>query len=153
MACRVLEKKKCTVSAELSLSLIHIFLAVVPGRIILRGYEFLTVLLGRLSFCTWIGGKPEVWQIVGYYLVLAAAVWIYRAGCLLYTSDIQILNIAELLLFVFMICTCIRIYRQKKQKGKISLKTLIMFLPHNPARHVLPAAVDRNHGKTRMDRT
>ena len=39
------------------------FLAVVPGRIILRGYEFLTVLLGRLSFCTWIGGKPEVWQI------------------------------------------------------------------------------------------
>ena len=27
-----------------------------------------------------IGGKPEVWQIVGYYLVLAAAVWIYRAG-------------------------------------------------------------------------
>ena len=43
-------------------------------------YEFLTVLLGRLSFCTWIGGKPEVWQIVGYYLVLAAAVWIYRAG-------------------------------------------------------------------------
>ena len=42
--------------------------------------------------------------------------------------DIQILNIAELLLFVFMIYTCIRIYRQKKQKGKISLKTLIMFL-------------------------
>lgn len=42
--------------------------------------------------------------------------------------DIQILDIAELLLFVFMICTCIRIYRQKKQKGKISLKTLIMFL-------------------------
>lgn len=42
--------------------------------------------------------------------------------------DIQILNIAELLLFVFMICICIRIYRQKKQKGKISLKTLIMFL-------------------------
>ena len=28
--------------------------------------------------------------------------------------DIQILDIAELLLFVFMICTCIRIYRQKK---------------------------------------
>ena len=36
------------------------FLAVVPGRIILRGYEFLTVLLGQLSFCTWIGGKPEI---------------------------------------------------------------------------------------------
>ena len=33
--------------------------------------------------------------------------------------DIQILNIAELLLFVFMICTCIRIYRQKKQKENI----------------------------------
>ena len=42
--------------------------------------------------------------------------------------DIQILDIAELLLFVLLICTCIRIYRQKKHKGKISLKTLIMFL-------------------------
>ena len=42
--------------------------------------------------------------------------------------DIQILDIAELLLFVLLICTCIRIYRQKKHKGKISLNTLIMFL-------------------------
>ena len=38
--------------------------------------------------------------------------------------DIQILNIAELLLFVFMICTCIRIYRQKKQKGKNIVKNV-----------------------------
>ena len=49
--------------------------------------------------------------------------------------DIQILNIAELLLFVFMICTCIRIYRQKKQKGKIfkiylKILYLIFDYPH-----------------------
>ncbi len=32
--------------------------------------------------------------------------------------DIQILNIAELLLFVFMICTCIRIYNKRNKKEK-----------------------------------
>ena len=54
------------------------FLIVVPGRIILKGYEFLAALAGKLPFCTWVGGKPQVWQIVGYYVILAAAVWIYR---------------------------------------------------------------------------
>lgn len=42
--------------------------------------------------------------------------------------DIQILDIVELLLLVLLICMCIGIYRQKKHKGKIPLKTLIMFL-------------------------
>ena len=53
-------------------------LTVVPGRIILKGYEFLAVLAGKLPFCTWVGGKPQVWLIVGYYVILAATVWIYR---------------------------------------------------------------------------
>ena len=54
------------------------FLTVIPGRIILKGYEFLAALAGKLPFCTWVGGKPQVWQIVGYYVILAVAVWIYR---------------------------------------------------------------------------
>ena len=54
------------------------FLNVIPGRIILKGYEFLAALAGKLPFCTWVGGKPQVWQIVGYYVILAVAVWIYR---------------------------------------------------------------------------
>ena len=54
------------------------FLTVVPGRIILKGYEFLAALAGKLPFCTWVGGKPQEWQIVGYYVILAASVWIYR---------------------------------------------------------------------------
>lgn len=54
------------------------FLAAVPGRIILKGYEFLATLATRMPFCTWVGGKPQMWQIVGYYVILAVAVWIYR---------------------------------------------------------------------------
>ena len=55
------------------------FWAVVPGRVILKGYEFLTALLGKIPFCTWTGGKPEVWQIVVYYLIFGGALWIYIA--------------------------------------------------------------------------
>ena len=54
------------------------YLAAVPGRVILKGYEFLAELAGRLPFCTWVGGKPVVWQIVGYYVILAGIMWIYR---------------------------------------------------------------------------
>ena len=54
------------------------FLAAVPGRIFLKVYELLVVMAGKLPFCTWIGGKPKIWQIVGYYVILAAVVWIYR---------------------------------------------------------------------------
>ena len=54
------------------------FLTVVPGRIILKGYEFLAAVAGKLSFCTWAGGRPQVCQMVGYYVILAVSVWIYR---------------------------------------------------------------------------
>ena len=49
-----------------------------PGRVILKIYEFLISVAGELPFCTWIGGKPKMWQIVDYYLILAATVWIER---------------------------------------------------------------------------
>lgn len=53
--------------------------AAVPGRILLHIYEAVCVFAGRLSFCTWIGGAPKLWQIAGYYgilvLVLAAGHW------------------------------------------------------------------------------
>ena len=55
------------------------FWAAVPGRVILKGYEFLTVMLGKIPFCTWTGGKPEVWQIVVYYLIFGETLWIYIA--------------------------------------------------------------------------
>ena len=42
--------------------------------------------------------------------------------------DIQILNIAELLLFVFHDLYLYKDIQTKETKGKISLKTLIMFL-------------------------
>ena len=54
------------------------FLAAVPGRIVLKSYEFLTMQAGRFLFCTWVGGKTQVWQIVVYYVILAVGVWIYR---------------------------------------------------------------------------
>lgn len=54
------------------------FMAAIPGRTILKIYEILVIMIGKLPFCTWVGGKPEVWQIVDYYLILAGAVWIYR---------------------------------------------------------------------------
>lgn len=53
-------------------------LAVLPGRTVLKCYEFLVVMAGKLPFCTWVGGKPQVWQMVGYYVILAETVWIYR---------------------------------------------------------------------------
>lgn len=39
----------------------------IPGRIILRIYEKLCNFAGNFSFCTWIAGTPETWQILLYY--------------------------------------------------------------------------------------
>ena len=59
------------------------FLALIPGLgicgwadwLILQGYEKLCGLFDRLPFHTWNPGKPQIWQIIMYYLILAAAVW------------------------------------------------------------------------------
>lgn len=42
----------------------------VPGRILLRVYEGICVFAGKLPFCTWIAGKPFLWEIVVYYVIL-----------------------------------------------------------------------------------
>ena len=67
-------------TADVLLGLISIkgaFVVAIPGRTILKIYEVLVIIIGKLPFCTWVGGKPEMWQIVDYYLILAGAVWIY----------------------------------------------------------------------------
>ena len=68
-------------TADALLGLISIkgaFVVAIPGRTILKIYEVLVIIIGKLPFCTWVGGKPEMWQIVDYYLILSGAVWIYR---------------------------------------------------------------------------
>ena len=37
-------------------------------------YEKLCILAGEFPFCTWIGGAPEIWKCVVYYVVLAGGI-------------------------------------------------------------------------------
>ncbi len=48
--------------------------------IILNGYEMLCELFERLPFHTWNPGRPEVWQVVIYYLLLlgSVVVWCWK---------------------------------------------------------------------------
>lgn len=48
--------------------------AALPGRVILHIYEWLCILAGQLPFCTWIGGSPQAWQTVVYYVGLGLIV-------------------------------------------------------------------------------
>lgn len=41
-----------------------------PGRVLLAVYEWLCKVAARVPFCTWVGGKPQMWQIVVYYVIL-----------------------------------------------------------------------------------
>lgn len=45
-------------------------IAAVPGRILLHLYEKGCILAGKLPFCTWVGGMPELWQCIVYYACL-----------------------------------------------------------------------------------
>lgn len=47
-----------------------------PARGFLFLYEKLCELAGRSRWCTWIGGEPEIWQIVVYYVILIAVLFI-----------------------------------------------------------------------------
>ncbi len=40
---------------------------ILPARVLLLFYEYLCSLAGRSGWSTWIGGEPEIWQIVVYY--------------------------------------------------------------------------------------
>ena len=57
-------------------------IAAMPGRALLFLYEQSCILAGKLPFCTWVGGLPEIWQSLIYYgcliLALTAAVRITR---------------------------------------------------------------------------
>lgn len=46
-------------------------LMALPGHILLVLYEKMCIFAGKIPFCTWIGGAPELWQSVVYYGVLA----------------------------------------------------------------------------------
>ena len=51
---------------------------VIPGRAVLKIYELLGTLAGRIPFGTWILGRPRFWQIVGYYVVCGGILWTGR---------------------------------------------------------------------------
>lgn len=53
-------------------------LLILPGRCLLEIYQGLGALCCRLPFCTWVGGKPEIWQIVIYYLAVFLLVEVLR---------------------------------------------------------------------------
>lgn len=55
-------------------------LAFLPGRALLWIYQFLCVLAGKFSFCTWVAGQPALWQMAGYLLFLGAALWMGKRG-------------------------------------------------------------------------
>lgn len=40
---------------------------ILPGRILLWIYGWLSALCCQIPFCTWVGGKPEFWQMALYY--------------------------------------------------------------------------------------
>ena len=72
-----------TVAALMGLfSLRASWLAAIPGRVVLGAYEWICIAAGRLPFCTWVGGKPQIWQIAGYYLLMGGSIWIYRVYCM-----------------------------------------------------------------------
>lgn len=49
------------------------FWSVIPGRAFLFLYEGLCKMAGKVPWAAWIGGQPQMWQIVCYYGLLAAA--------------------------------------------------------------------------------
>ena len=79
---------------------------VLPGRILLIVYEKLCALAGRLPLCTWIGGVPKVWQIVIYYGLLGAA--------------------------LFVLWKLEKKKEEKKQRGKILIKAVCLFAIRQP---------------------
>lgn len=51
-------------------------LVILPARGLLLFYEYLCSLAGKLRWSTWIGGEPEIWQILVYYVILITVLFI-----------------------------------------------------------------------------
>jgi competence protein ComEC len=51
-------------------------LVILPARGLLLFYEYLCSLAGKLRWSTWIGGEPEIWQILVYYGILITVLFI-----------------------------------------------------------------------------
>lgn len=51
-------------------------IAVIPGRTLLFLYDQLCSLAGKLPWCTWIGGQPELWQVAVYDALLFLALFL-----------------------------------------------------------------------------
>lgn len=56
------------IAGLLNLQLAEVML--IPGRALLFLYDYLCELAGRFPWCTWIGGRPEIWQTGMYYGIL-----------------------------------------------------------------------------------
>ena len=62
------------------------FLSLIPpfgfcgriARIILKGYEWFCYLFDSIPCHTWNPGKPQLWQMAAYYLILAAVLWLWK---------------------------------------------------------------------------
>ena len=56
-------------------------LVILPARVLLLFYEYLCSLAGKSGWSTWIGGEPEIWQILVYYMVLGVVITSGVSGC------------------------------------------------------------------------
>jgi competence protein ComEC len=72
----------------------------IPGRLFVHLYETMSRMASGLPFCTWIGGRPALWQCAMYYLLLACAVFSayqYRFR----TKNTWVLKGGQLIRFVY----------------------------------------------------
>ncbi|MGN8631111.1 DNA internalization-related competence protein ComEC/Rec2 [Blautia sp. HCP3S3_G3] len=69
----------------------------ISGRALLWLYDFCCKLAGKLPVCTWIGGKPEIWQMIIYYVLLLMVFFVGKKDG-----------------------SAVRIFRKIQEKGKAS---------------------------------
>ncbi|MDO4306509.1 MAG: DNA internalization-related competence protein ComEC/Rec2 [Eubacteriales bacterium] len=78
---------------------------IIPGRAMLFLYDKLCILAGKLPWCTWIGGRPELWQIGLYYgLLFLAFLFGKKAGELQALYRRKAAMFAAVLIFAGIFC-------------------------------------------------